>query len=249
MPSAQLRKEIDSLPPWNGSLREVKSRYRAFFDKYGTHINFRIALGGVLRVTSRNDFNKEQRTVLNVIGGKASAPIAASIGVDVGVTAARKKTEEGHSSSDSGSISVFREGGNIVASDLSSIVEDIFDHYHELSRGSPRLQSWLQIQEKWIAALQEDPAVCADHPDTNYEWLHGLDGITDIQQEQLQRASEWYLRGPVGDDQPEPNPYIPSETMPRAKNLERVDDALSTRRSWWKFWKRKPSPQSQRKLH
>jgi hypothetical protein len=243
-PSKQLRLEINKLPPWESS-EDVKAQYRAFFDKHGTHINDRAALGGVLRLTSHGNFDAMQETVLKTMSGQASVPAGETIGANIAAAASRKKTEDVHSTSDSGAVSVFLEGGDAVASELTSAAKGIFDH-HDTIRAEPRLQSWFQVRARWVDALQTDPVVCADHPDTHYCWLFGLDGIPDTQRKDLQRASEWYLR----DEQPAPDSSAgPAEAplIPRAKNLDRVEKALSVaQRKWWdplKFWKRGHKPQ------
>ena len=138
----------------------------------------RSVLGGVLRITSRDDWNSEQETVLKVLSGKAGGPVAAPIAGDVGAGASHEITEDRHSTSGNDSISVLLEGGNPVADELTSVAVDIFNHNREFTQGSPLLRSWLRIQERWVDALQTDPVFCADYPDNRYERLFNLAGIT-----------------------------------------------------------------------
>ena len=248
-PSNQIRAEIDALPPWDESSQEVKAQYRMFFGKHGTHFNVQAALGGVLRVMSRDNFNKEQESVLRMISANVDSPITALIGVNAGGSASHNGTEERRSASARGSISIIREGGKVVASDLTSKLEDLFDHFREFTPGSPWLQSWLDIRARWVAALETDPAFCADDPGTCYHWLHELDGITLIQKMDLRLASDWYLRGPVEDNQPsstaDPSGSSSGIPLPRIQNLKQVDktlwdilgDLLRSLWNWIRSWR------------
>lgn len=156
----------------------------------------RSVLGGVLRITSRDDWNSEQETVLKVLSGKAGGPVAAPIAGDVGAGASHEITEDRHSTSGNDSISVLLEGGNPVADELTSVAVDIFNHNREFTQGSPLLRSWLRIQERWVDALQTDPVFCADYPDNRYERLFNLAGITS--KTGSGRTCEWQQTGIFG---------------------------------------------------
>jgi len=235
--------EINKLPPWDGSSKEVKTQYHMFFMRHGTHFNVQATLGRVLGVMSCNNFNEEQEMVLRMINANVDSPVTALIGVNARAAASRKRTKERHSTSGSGSISISREGGKVVASDLTSKLEDLFNHFHKYTPNSPWLQSWLEIQARWVSALETDPVFCADDPGTCYHWLYDLDKITLTQKMDLQLASDWYLWGPVEDNKPksvaDPSDCPLGIPLPCDKNLNQVEATLvNTLTKWFQgVWK------------
>jgi hypothetical protein len=225
--SDDIRRQINALPPWDGSSERVKAQYDTFFGTHGTHVNVQAALGGVLRVLSSSSSNQDSERVVKALGVTADAPFAAQIGLSAQLSAMRRRSHGRRAAVARGLITVSRDGGRAVAKQLTGALEDLFAYARNPSGAmepSP-LQNWVKIRTQWIDALETDPAFCAGDRQTQYMWLYELDGLGPTQRADLEHASKWYLD---------------NTTSLRKKNLEQVDNAITEVRVRWyrRFWRR-----------
>jgi len=243
-----MRQEIAALPRW-GESSEVQARYRRFFVMFGTHVNVRAVFGGVLRIVVRGDSKLEEETVRRALGGNADVPVATHIGAKVGMQAKRDKNDDHYKGAGERLITVDRDGGRVVASQLTGALEELFAYLLQVSPDSPAPQKWIDVRTRWVEALEDDSVFCADDPETQYLWLYSLKGLTETEQWDLQRASEWYLRNPV--EEPLHSTAILAEAtsiaapkhskghLPRRGNLEQVDNTLRGAKASWSMRFRK----------
>jgi hypothetical protein len=178
--SREMLDEVNRLPRWSG---ESMERYYDFFASYGTHVVTRVALGGVIRVVSQATKSSEACS-----GDGAPQDL-------------HPVFQHGTAHSQKHQVTIFRDGGGAVASRLTRVLEDKFT---DLQEGSSvdHLGDWSDVRMQWIEELQKDPVFCPDDPNTDYQWLHKLGGLTDPQREDLRRASESYLKPSPDEEHP-----------------------------------------------
>jgi hypothetical protein len=172
--------------------------YYDFFSSYGTHVVTCVALGGVIRVVSQASKSSSERSGDNVPQGTPDSTIGHAPDAD----------QYGPATSQKRHVTIFRDGGGAVASRLTHILEQKFGA-SSLQDGSPvdLLSGWADVRMDWINELQKDPVFCSDDPNTEYQWLHTLGGLTEQQREDLRLASESclkVLRVPFTINNPEP---------------------------------------------
>jgi hypothetical protein len=172
--------EIDKLPGWSD---ESMQTYYDFFASYGTHVVTRVALGGVLRVVSQARKSSEEHSSDRILQDPGYVP------TDVGRVA-----QHGTTVSQKRQVMIFRDGGGAVASRLTRILEQRFSDLQEGSSVAP--SDYTDVCVQWIQELQKDPIFCPEDPNTEYQWLHALGGLTETQREDLRLASESYLKAP-----------------------------------------------------
>jgi len=228
-------KEIEKLPPWS---TETDSEYKNFFESYGTHVVLRAALGGVLHIVAKGDMTMDENIVKKVLDADVDAPALAQLALDIGLGAKRDKSIESKKSSGKAQITVFRDGGGAVASQLSAALEKLFSHLQTpTSQSQP--SEWTDVRTRWIDALDTDSVFCPDDRETDFEWLYNCEGLTDAQKNDLKLASIVYLQAPAPPAPPPAPPpkrsfftYIP---LPRKRNLRHVDETLALAESRWKI--------------
>jgi hypothetical protein len=247
--SAAMLHQIEKLPRWS---TETDSQYRDFFASYGTHVILRAALGGILRIVAQGEKMMDEKLVKNALEAKVDAPILSLVNVTAGVGAGTGKTRNSVRSTGRSQVTVFRDGGGKVSSQLTEALEKLFTHIENPSLPAP--SDWTDVRMKWIDALDTDPVFCADDGETDYQWIYNCDGLTSEQRNDLKQASEAYLRDPAENGSlsappslPDPKKFDPDEVgaLPREKNLVDVDGSLSFARKRWKsrfgrwvkFWK------------
>jgi hypothetical protein len=181
--SEEMIKQIELLPRWSD---DTVDQYDNFFERYGTHVVLRAAFGGVLWILSRGKTNLDTIAVHKALLTQTNLPISSP-------SAGRERNQRGGRSNDMAEITVFLDGGGAVGAELSAAVEQLFAYFQDQS-SSIGPGNWPETRTKWIEALKTDPVFCPDDPQTDYWWLYNLDGLTDTQQKDLQRASISYLR-------------------------------------------------------
>ncbi|KAJ7115296.1 hypothetical protein C8R44DRAFT_794396 [Mycena epipterygia] len=168
IPSAELKSLIDQLPLWSADT-DSKEQYNEFFESFGTHVFTKLALGGVLRVIV-NSTDKVTASQKSVVGRSDTT----------GSTSSARSTRVRN-------VMIFRDGGGSVAAELTRALEY---HFADSSSSS----DWENMRKGWIQGLEKDPVFCPDDPNTVYEPLHNLQGLTTVQQKHLEQASEFYWR-------------------------------------------------------
>ena len=223
-------KEISKLPRWSP---DNKEDYHDFFESHGTHVVVCAVLGGILRILSRGATSMDTRMVEKVLNAEVDAPILTKVGVDLKLGGGRSQKKNNRKSVDNAQITVFRDGGEAVASELPRVLEQLFSHLHDPSRTQP--PNWSDIRARWIEALKTDPVLCPDDPQTQYWWLYQLDGLTDHHRTDLKAASKSYLEAreagqPVAIT---PQGNTSSEDLPREANLKQVEEIFKKARHLW----------------
>lgn len=164
-PTAELKSLIDELPPWSADAAS-QQQYHEFFQSFGTHVFTTLALGGVLRVTvnSTEGASAEMRRTVN--GSNTREAIGS------------------RRYSSAQTVTIFRDGGGSAAAEVVSALQHHF--------ADPSTSDWETVQERWIESLAADPVFCSDDPNTKYEPLHNLQGLTEFQRKDLEQASKFY---------------------------------------------------------
>jgi hypothetical protein len=251
--SAEMLNQINRLPRWS---TETEADYHNFFASHGTHVVLRAALGGILRIVARGDMTVDEEIVKKALGADADISILANMGIDIGVGVRHEKGSDSKKSSGKAQITVFRDGGGAVASQLSGALEKLFSHLQNPSSLS-QPSDWTDVRMRWIDALETDSVFCPDDRETDFEWLYNCEGLTADQQRDLKLASKSYLQAPVEKEDPNPTPtsatpaptrrfFLEKIFMPRDQNLKEVDKTLEHARNRWKskfghwikFWNR-----------
>jgi MAC/Perforin domain len=184
--SKEMMGQIERLPPLpaaSGSTesRQAMQQYHDFFASHGTHIVLRVAFGGVLRVVSQAmegstfSYTQDQALIHDHAVGPAVPHEMAS----------RRSTETYQ-------VMIFRDGGGVVASQLTRTLEQQFSDLRNPSSVSSQ-SDWTSVRTQWIDALENDPVFCPDDEETKYCWLYDLAGLTKKQRADLKRASKSYL--------------------------------------------------------
>ncbi|KAK7017750.1 hypothetical protein R3P38DRAFT_2539912 [Favolaschia claudopus] len=184
-----LSQEMINIIAQLGSWSEQNKQYDNFFDRHGTHVVLRLALGGVLNIVTRNGRNSEGQQDMHNLGLKMAAPAAANhVGAAIGHSAAHGMEE----SLDDVFVHVFREGGGKMASELTIDLEK----HVKRSSGAQDSMGWpsAATRESWIAALRTDPVFCPDSKETEIVPIWSLGGLNPSQKSNLEKASEAYLR-------------------------------------------------------
>jgi hypothetical protein len=176
---------INRLPGWS---KESMETYYDFFSSYGTHVVTCVALGGVIRVVSQASKSSSERSGDSVPQETSDSTIGYAPDAD----------QYGPATSQKRHVTIFRDGGGAVASRLARILEQKFG-VSDLDDGSSAdlLSDWADVRMDWINELQKDPVFCSDDPNTEYQWLHTLDGLTEQQRKDLRLAAESYLKAPA----------------------------------------------------
>jgi hypothetical protein len=229
---------IDRLPPWNDPSDLVKGKYIEFFGVYGTHINVKAALGGVLRILVQCGSTGDENLLLKALQTSADVPLASQVGVMAEVFASRHRKKFKNRSSAKSLITVDRVGGEIDDAQLTATLNKLFSCFYNPILETPPIQGWVDIRTRWINSLKTDPAFCASDSETQYLWLSDCGGLADSQKRDLRSAINWYLRTSRGQDP------SPTESL-RNGNKNRVETAIQTgKESWWskfagrlQFWK------------
>jgi hypothetical protein len=188
--SPEMRSLIARLPRWSNKSQQ---QYYEFFSNHGTHVVLRLALGGNLRVVIRDLHDVRDQERGRGIRAEATAPALNEIGLSVGTTAHHLRNSGTRDARERRDISVFRDGGGSVSSELTSMLENHFKHAPS-DHLSERSWPGAEVRRKWVKALEIDPTFCPDNEYTEYRWLHTLGGLTKYQENDLRMASESYLR-------------------------------------------------------
>lgn len=222
--SREMVAEINQLPqllPTDGQPSELMDHYYDFFQRHGTHVVLCVALGGILRVVLHANSNTKEHTDKTKFTAEARiAPNPADISVGVSQNYIRGK--EKRISRDNVNVTICRDGGTAVASQLTHVLEKQLRNSPSLT--DTALSGWTDVRTKWIDALKEDPVFCPDSRFTQYQWLYNMDGLTLQQKNDLKLAAKSYLMARPGplDSASNTNKAIQTTNLPREENHRRV---------------------------
>ncbi|KAF8815993.1 hypothetical protein BYT27DRAFT_7238143 [Phlegmacium glaucopus] len=223
--SEKMIAEIKRLPPLHTASGPTKSalmqQYYDFFQKYGTHVILRVALGGVLRIVFQTNSNAEERIDGKSFGGDAHVPLEpANAAAKFSLDHLKEKGKRGLR--DRVNVIICRDGGSSVASKLIPVLEQRLQNVSP----SAALSDCTDFRIQWIEALEKDPVFCPDNQNTEYQWLYNLNGVPDQQKEDLRQASKSYLIARPDQKNFAPDTGInqagSSANLPRKQNHWRV---------------------------
>jgi hypothetical protein len=229
--TAEMLSVIEKLPRWKD---ETNAEYENFFQSHGTHVVLCAALGGVLRIIAQGDMAMDEATVKRVLEADADVPGLAQLGIDIGLGARREKSRDNRKLYGKAQVTVCRDGGGAVASELSRALEKLFSSHQTPSSLQP--SDWSDVRMRWMDALETDSVFCPDAHETTFEWLYNCDGLTPSQQLDLQLASKAYLQADAPTSAAPPSPQRNHfEEMPRKQNLQDATNTLERAKLRWKI--------------
>ena len=225
---------IDRLPklPTDSQPTELMDQYYDFFQRHGTHVVLRVALGGNLRLVLHSNSNTKARTDKKDI--KADGHVEPNpAGISVGGSLEYIRDMASKISRDNVDVTICRDGGTAVASQLTRVLEQQLRN--SSSPTDNALSGWSDVRIKWVDALWTDPVFCPDSHFTEYQWLHNMDGLTRKQKDDLKLAAKSYLmarpRPRPFDFAPDTNKEIPTTTLPCEENHHRVFGIIKNTRA------------------
>ncbi|KAJ7440317.1 hypothetical protein B0H11DRAFT_2099889 [Mycena galericulata] len=112
------------------------------------------------------------------------------------------------------SVMIFRDGGALVAAQLT-------DHLEKNFPPSVSSSPWKDTRDKWIQTLEKDPVFLPDHTLTKYTLIYELNGLTTDQQRWLKSGYQSYIASRPQNDKTSDRKVSRTghDSLQRASNL------------------------------